>query len=318
MNKRPFFVLMVPAVLLWPALCATAQSDAEKARIDTLIADSASVGAKVRAYDGLHQKLADVFAKRAAALEKEGKKEEAEQQVQRANAELMLARQAYERALQRYPGNAELHNYYGEILFDRFEEREKGVGEWRKAVERDDKLSSAYNNLGIYLCHNGEYVEGLQNLDKAVLLEPENPDYQYNLAQIYLTNWPQVMKFRKWTAGEVYAAAMKASESAAKLSPQDFDLVVDYARNFFVAEQMSVTPDWKTAAAAWETARKLVRNQDEEFNTWLNEARAWYKGGEGGKAEKCCEAALKIRPQSMVAKELLSMAREPKSFKSGK
>jgi Tfp pilus assembly protein PilF len=318
MNKRPFFVLMVPAVLLWPALCATAQSDAEKARIDTLIADSATVGAKVRAYDGLHQKLADVFAKRAAALEKEGKKEEAEQQVQRANAELMLARQAYERALQRYPGNAELHNYYGEILFDRFEEREKGVGEWRKAVERDDKLSSAYNNLGIYLCHNGEYVEGLQNLDKAVLLEPENPDYQYNLAQIYLTNWPQVMKIRKWTAEQVYKAAMTASETAARCAPRDFDLVVDYARNFFVAEQMDVTPDWEAAAVAWQSARTLARSEEEVFNTWLNEGRVWYRAGNGGKSEKCCEEALKIRPQSLVAKELRMMAREPKSFNTAK
>lgn len=318
MRNNLIFVLMVLAFPLWPAPHAAAQPDAEKARIDGLIASEATVGEKVRAYDRLHQKLADIFAQQAQTLEKEGKKDESGRVVQRANAELMLARQAYELALQRYPGHAELHNYYGELLFDRFDEQEKGVAEWKKAVEQDEKLGRAHNNLGIYLCHAGGYVEGLGNLDKAVLLEPDNPDYQYNLAQIYLAHWPQVMQIRKWTAGELYKAAMTASESAAKLSPLDFDLVVDYARNFYIAEQMSITPDWENAAKAWQAARNLVRNEDEAFNTWLNEARVWYKAGKGAKAVKCCEQALAIRPQSMVAKELMSMAREPNRMGSGK
>ncbi len=318
MRNSLICVLTVLVALLWPSSRVLAQSDAEKARINSFLADEATVGAKVRAYDRLHQKLADTFSQRSQAMEKEKNKEGAQKEVQRANAELMLARQAYELALQRYPGHAALHNYYGELLFDRFDEQDKGVAEWRKALELDAKQARACNNLGIYLCHAGVYAEGLADLDKAVLLEPDNPDFLYNIAQMYLAYWPRVMEIRKWSADELYKAAMKASETAVRCDPNDFTLAVDYAQNFFVAEQMNLAPDWEGAAKAWQFARKLVRNQEEEFNSWLNEGRVWYKAGNGGKAVKCCEEALKIRPQSMVAQELMNMAREPNRGKSGK
>jgi Tfp pilus assembly protein PilF len=308
-------VIVVLSVLLWPVLHAAAQPEREKARIDGFLANEASVGERVRAYDRLHQKLADIHARRAELLEKS---EDKEGEVRQANAELMLARHAYEIALQRYPGHARLHNYYGELLYDRFEEREKGVTEWKKALELDETQSRACNNLGIHLCHIGKYAEGLANLDRAVMLEPDNADYQYNLAQIYLAHWPQVMEIRRWTAGKLYAAAMTASKTAAKCAPKDYDLAADYARNFFIAEQMEIAPDWEGAAKAWQQVRKLARNEEEEFNAWLNEGRVWFKAGKGGKAVKCCEEALKIRPQSLVAKELMSLAKEPNRKQSGK
>ena len=318
MRNCPIFMLMALVALFLTAAHAVAQPDSEKARVESLLANEATAGEKLRAYDRLHQKLADVLAQRAHSLEKEGKKEESGTAVRHANAELLLVRQAYETALKRYPGHAELHNYYGELLFDRFDEQKEGVAEWKKAIALDEKLGRAYNNLGIYLCHEGGYAEGLGDLDKAVLLEPDNPDYLYNIAQIYLSNWPQVMTIRKWTPDELYKAAMAASASAARYAPTDFDLVVDYARNFFMAEQIGVAPDWEGAAKAWQTARILVRNDEEKFNTWLNEARVWYKAGKGAKAVKCCDEALTIRPQSVAAKELMKMSEQPIKPKAGK
>jgi len=149
-----------------------------------------------------------------------------------------------------------------------------------------------------------------------VALEPDNPDYHYNLAQVYLVHWPQMMQIRKWTVRQLYDAAMSASEKAMKLAPKDFELAADYARNFFVAEQVELPPDWEGASKAWQHARTLVRNDDELFNTWLNEARVWYRANKEGKTVKCCEAALKLRPQSEAAKELMTMAHEPKKPKT--
>ncbi len=311
-------LLILPAALLCPALRAAAQPEPEKARVGRLLADGVTAGDKLRAYDRLHQKLADIHARRGEALAKQGSQEEGKKELQRANGELLLSRQAYELALQRYPDHALLHNYYGEILFDRFDEQEAGVGEWKKAIKLDGKLGRAHNNLGVFLCHAGGYAEGLASLDKAVLLEPENPDYQYNIAQIYLAHWPQVMEIRKWTAGDLFKAAMTASETASRCAPDDFELAADYARNFFVGEEIGIAPDWDRAAKAWQRVRQLVRNDDEKFNAWLNEGRVWYKANKAGRAVKCCDEALKVRPQSMVAEELKNMAREPKRPKSGK
>jgi len=305
--------MLTVTALCWPLHQAAAQSEAEKARVESLLGDEAAAAGKIRAYDRLHQALADMAGKRAGLFGKEGNKEGSKKEIERANAELLLARQAYESALQRYPGQAVLHNYYGELLFDRFDEQEKGVAEWRKAIELDPRQSRAFNNLGIYLCHQGQYVDGLDNLDKALLLEPENPDYLYNIAQIYLAHWAKIMSIKKWTADELFKAAMKASEASARFAPTEYDLVSDYALNFFVAEQLGVTPDWEAAASAWGAARKLARNPEEEFNTWLNEGRVWYRADKPDKTEKCCDEALKIRPGSMVAEELKNIAREPKT-----
>jgi hypothetical protein len=98
---------------------------------------------------------------------------------------------------------------------------------------------------------------------------------------------------------------MKMSKKAAELS-NEFELIQDYAVNFFAAENFQLEADWRDAAKVWQWAREKARTTDEEFYTWLNEARVWILEGNEDKARTCLEAALEIRPDNEVASTLLS------------
>ena len=176
---------------------------------------------------------------------------------------------------------------------------------WKKAAALHPDLSEVFNNLGIHYSHTGDLTRGLVCFDKALELEPDNPDYLYNLCQIYLTQFPDVAKQRQWSLKKVYRTAMKMSKKAAELG-QDYELIQDYAVKFFAAENFQLKADWREAARAWQWARQNARTTDEEFFTWLNEARVWIADGNKTKALACLDAALTIRPDSEVAANLKS------------
>lgn len=214
-------------------------------------------------------------------------------------------RGVYEAALQSYPDNARLHNFYGEWLYDHFGEIPGALKEWHKAIELDDHLSSAYNNLALHNFEYGEYKVGLSQMDQAIKYDKDNPDYLYNLSNVYLVHYPQMGEIRGWDKKKVYAEAMKLSERAAKLSPDDYDLLSDYAVNFFAAENMGMEADWEEAARAWQAARAIASRQDREFYCWLNEARVWLRAKKPKNATACLSEALRLRPDNEVARNLM-------------
>lgn len=269
--------------------------------------------AKIRAFDKLQQMAGEMKMKMAEALAKAGQKEEAQKTAEQANQMLLLARQAYEEGLAKYPKNAELLNYYGELVYDWYGEEEEGVKRWRAALEIRPGLSRAHNNLGIHLCHVGKYEDGIRHLDEAIKLEPDNPDYLFNLSQMYLVHWPQVMKIRLWAGRDVFENAQLLSKKAAELSPRDFPLVSDYALNFFKAEDLGALPAWDQGAKAWQKARAAARTPDQRFYTLLNEGRCWLRAKKASKAAACFEEALAIYPDKPVAKNLLEEARGAKT-----
>lgn len=284
----------------------------EVARLEAFLDNEAVFVEKARTFDRLHTRLADLLLARATALQKEGGAGEGAALVEDARKNLALARQAYELGLRRHPDNPSLQNYLGELLYDRFDEPQRAVELWLKAVARDASHGRAHNNLGIHFFHVGQYGQGLKHLDAALALEPDNPDYLFNMAQMYLVHWPNIMTLRQWTAAKTYAEAMRVSEKAAALAPKDFELARDHALNFFAAERMNAQPDWKKAAKAWTAARAAARNDDEVFNAWMNEGRVWLRARNGKEAERCFLAASALRPQSRLAQGLLTDARSLK------
>ncbi len=222
-----------------------------------------------------------------------------------ARGHLMLVRQAYEFGLGHFTSSAPLHNYYGEFLYDWAGEREAALREWNTALSLDANCSNAHNNLGLDMVHNGDYRLGLKHLEEALRLEPKNPDYLYNIAQVYLVHWPQVQEIRDWKPKKIYRHAMKCSRKAAELAPQDYELVVDYAVNFFAGERFKVKVPWKRAAKAWAAARQQAGDEMAVFYTWLNEGRVWMEARDEKNAVRCLREALKLRPESEPAKQLL-------------
>lgn len=235
--------------------------------------------------------------------------DEAQARLASAKERLNKIEAAYKVLIARYPKNARALNYYGEFLYDYRGDHASGVRYWREAIANDPKLALAYNNLGIHYSHNGQFAFGLENYDKAIKLDPDNPDFKFNLAQLYLAYTPTVAKERKWDEAKVFREGMKLSKAAAELKPSDYKLQEDYATNFYAAERYDVKLDWADAAAAWRRARASAQVGEQVFFTWLNEARAWIRKPDKKKAEACLIEALKIVPDNAVAQRLLEKVR---------
>ncbi len=278
--------------------------------LEPVLANEESAIREIRMFEQTEKAAADLEMESAREANRAGKSEEARAKQAAAEQRIQLIRRAYEIALSYHDDSAPLHNYYGELLYDVFGDFPAAVKEWSLASMLDDKLSGPLNNLGLHYFHSGDYAMGLEHLDKALELDPRNPDYLFNLAQVYLIHTPQIAELRDWTPKKVYKEAMTASRKAAKLAPNDYEAVVDYAVNFFAAERYDVRANWRRAAKAWQTARPLARNEAETFYTWLNEARVWIAAKKDEKALSCLNVALKLHPESEVVQELLRRVRE--------
>ena len=237
--------------------------------------------------------------------------DEAKAKKQSAVDRVKKVREAYEFALAKYANDATLHNAYGELLYDQFGDNAGALREWNLATSLDNKYAPPYNNLGLDQCHTGDYAIGVKNLERALELDPKNPDFMFNLAQIYIVNAPQVAEIKKWKPKKVYDHAMKLSKEATELDASDYQLAEDYAMNFFAAERFDVEADWAKAAEAWQRARPLAGRADRTALTWMNEARCWIRAEKPQQARPCLEEVLKIVPESAVAKQLIDSIDHP-------
>ncbi len=300
--------LGVAAVMLSAQVAFSAAGEdpaPELSFLEDVINDEGDAVEAVRRFDNAQQALAAWDIDNARDLGANGDAVGAQEAAASAQRRIGLIDQAYRKVLGEYPENARALTFHGELLYDHLGDEAAAIKNWRLASSLDRDLSTPHNDLGLHYCHTGDYNMGLRELDRALELDSDQADYQFNMAQIYLVHGPQVEKIRGWDKKRVFREAMKHSKRAAELAPDDYDLREDYAVNFFAAENFDVEADWKEAAAAWAAARKLARNQTEEFFTWLNEARVWIEREDQKRAEPCLEAALAIMPQSRVALQLL-------------
>lgn len=268
----------------------------------------------VRHFDRAQQVLAEGDMQLARQYARADEQDRANRARARAHNRLALIKRAYEELLRHYPNNARGLTYYGELLYDRLGDKVKAAEAWKMAAALDKTLSAPRNDLGLYFCTDvGEYGKGLACFEEVLKLEPDNPDYLFNVAQVYLVHFPEVEKRYDWSRKRVFKEAMKFSKRAAELAPGDFDLQQDYAVNFFAGENMGVKMNWRQAATAWQRARAVAPKEDSLFFTWLNEARAWIRQGDPERAEGCLREALRIAPDNPAAKHLLAKVLEENS-----
>ena len=163
---------------------------------------------------------------------------------------------------------------------------------YEQATTLDPSSARALYFLAVSSGKQGEMDAALEALDRVLDLEDT-----YVPAHLYRGQW-------SLEVGRIDEAAA-SFRRATELDPTDFSLIQDYAVNFFASETFEVRVNWKEAMSAWAHARTLAKHPDEVFYTWLNEARAAIKGHNYSRARTCLEEALKLRPDSRVANDLI-------------
>lgn len=268
------------------------------------------VESRVRTFDKFMMMHIRRLEPQLSELENEEKTEEAYDLKETMLGYLEAVRESYEEALELHGDSPLLNNFYAELLHDYMGQPGDAGKHWRRAISLDPHYGRALNNLGLLYCHEGRYNEGLAHLDQSLKEEPDNPDFLFNMVQIYFIHPLHVMQAKKISRKKVYEEAMAMSEKAVRHAPTAFDLLRDYALNFFVAESFDAKPNWKKAAKAWQDARKQARGKMELFNTWLNEARVHIRNKDKSSARKCLTEAEKLWPESPVVAALTESLEE--------
>ncbi|NLN94188.1 MAG: tetratricopeptide repeat protein [Candidatus Hydrogenedens sp.] len=297
--------------LLFAVLCGPLQAFAlDPPDPPSLDGSRQEVESRVRTFDKFMMIHLRRLESRADSLDKENEEAEARELQGKVREYLEILRNSYEQALELHNDSALLHNFYAELLHDHLGQPGDAGKHWRRAIILDPHYGRALNNLGLLYCHEGRYSEGLEHLDSSLNEEPDNPDFLFNLVQIYLIHPEQVMLAKKINRRKLYETAMKMSEAAVRNAPGAFDLLRDYALNFFLADNFDSKPNWKKAAKAWQAARKKARLKADIFNTWLNEARVHIRNRDKSAARKCLTEAEALWPESPVVKTLFQSLEE--------
>ena len=265
---------------------------------------------KIHTFDKMHMAIAKGLYVKAKSFEKEKKVSEAYQAAEEAQRHIDLVQQAYEMGLNVFSNSAVLHNFYGEFVYDFLGNPHEAATHWKQALQLDNSCARAHCNFGMYALHNGMYATGFESLETALRLEPDNPNFLYNMVQVYFAHSLYLMQSHHYTREKIYKDAMEMSKRAARFLPEDFQVLRDYALNFFLGEEYGVKVKWKDAVQAWQDARSRARTKAEIFNTWLNEARVHKQNGDSKKSIECLNKAQAIWPESPVVKQLIEDFKE--------
>lgn len=306
-------IRLIPSLLAFALLAATQGATAatlpdELAHLEELRGNEAALVEAVRRFAEQQQAMIIWDRELMEDYVRENDQALAETKLADLQRRLQLIETAWQFVLSHYDANARAHNYYGEFLYDYRQDPLGGVRHWNLAVSTNSKLASPHNNLAIHYFHTGMYDHGLRHLGEALELEPKNPDFLYNAAQLYLTYFPQFERKYDLTRAELFKEAMRMSRDAAKLAPEDYPIAKDYATNFYLGEQFKLKVDWEEAARAWQAAHALAPNEAEKFFTLLNEGRVWLRAGNKARASEVLQKALALEPESDVVKNLLAEA----------
>lgn len=278
--------------------------------LETHLEDETAFVDAVRAYDRVLTTRSELAQMEAEMRKKQGDQEGFEKSMANARAATAEIRVLYDWAMGHFPNNARLQNYYGELLYDAYGDAAGALKAWTNATSMDPKLAEPHSNLAMHYCHSGRYELGFSEMETALKLDKNNPDFNYNMCQLMMIHNIQYEEIKGISQSRIYKKAMKHSATAVKYLPTDYDVLEDYALNFFAAERFGVEADWEDAAVAWQAAREHAHNDTQRFFTWLNEGRALLRTKHPDRGIVPLENALKIMPDSGPAQELLRRARE--------
>jgi len=237
------------------------------------------------------------------------KAEQREMHQERMQEHIKSVRMVWEYVLSLFPNNVRALNYFGEYLYDVGGNIPAALTSWNRALVLDRDMSLVHNNLGIHYFQNGDYRNGLRHVEKAVELDPKNPDFLFNITQMYLNHFPAIIKLKSTTKKKLYRDAMKHSLNASRYLPEDITLAQDYAVNFFAGENFGVDVDWAKAAEAWQVVQGLAVKERHIYYSTLNEGRSWLNDKDYNKALPVLEAALALMPGNAVAERLVAQAK---------
>ena len=178
---------------------------------------------------------------------------------------------SYREFLERHPKHVKGHLAFGSFLNDLGREDE-AAAHYLIARDLDPKNPAAWNNLAIYYGHNSPVTNAFLCYEKAIELDPLEPNYHQDFATtVYLFRRDATNHYRI-SEQQVFDKSISLYRRALTLSSNDFKVATDLAQTYYGINP----PRVRDALQAWDEALKLAGDDAERQGVRLHLAR-WHR-----------------------------------------
>jgi tetratricopeptide (TPR) repeat protein len=175
---------------------------------------------------------------------------------------------AYEDFLQRHPNHARARVAYASLLGD-IKGEESAQEELEKALLIDTNNPAIYNNLANIYGHIGPVKKAFECYAKAIQCNPLEPVYYHNFGTTVYLFRTDAMEFFKIDEQQVFAKAFQLYSNAMRLDPQNFPLASDVAQTYYGIQPMRTDE----ALKAWTNALMIANDEIEREGVYVHLAR---------------------------------------------
>jgi tetratricopeptide (TPR) repeat protein len=187
---------------------------------------------------------------------------------ERIETRLEVVRKAYEDFLRRNPSHTSARLAFASFLGD-LREQEASHDQMEKARVLDPENPEPWNNLANFYGHFGPVKKSFEYYAKAIELNPLETVYYHNFATTVFLFRKDAREFYQIEEQQVFDKALGLYNQAIKLDPHNFSLATDVARTYYGIKP----PRTAEALAAWEYTLKVATNQIERESVHVNLAR---------------------------------------------
>ncbi len=186
----------------------------------------------------------------------------------RVHERLEPLRKAYDDFLSRHPSHVQARLDYGSFLSE-LHDKAGAKAQWEKALELEPQNPDAYNNLaGIYSA-TGPAQKAFEYCSKAIQLNPSNAIYYHNFGDTVYVLRKSAMENYSLNEQQVYAKALGLYSNAFHLNPRNFSFAWDLAQTYYVIKPLPT----EDALRSWTNALLIAQDEIDRENVHLHLAR---------------------------------------------
>ena len=182
------------------------------------------------------------------------------------------------------PRDADALIIYGKFLRSTGE-NSRAYAAFKKADSIDGEIAVVKQQMATYEAEEGIWREAYADMKKAVELEPDNPVYLTQLAQLILIFRQVMMNDGGYEQADLDAEMISCYARAAELQPDSVQAQRNYALAFYDVGKA----DWNAALAQWEKVLSMAELNLEKQTALTNKARVLIELNRDGEAEEVLE-----------------------------
>ncbi len=176
--------------------------------------------------------------------------------------------QAYEDFIKAHPKHSRARVAYASFLGD-VKGEEAAQEQLERALVLDTNNPAIYNNLANIYGHIGPVTNAFDYYEKAIRLSPKEPVYFHNFGTTVFLFRKDAMEYYHIDEKQVFAKAFELYSNAMRLDPEDFPLASDVAQSYYGVKPIPTD----TALQAWTNALKLAHDEVEREGVYIHFAR---------------------------------------------